>query len=230
MNTDIISPHFNDLGPRANFAYSPFADKKTVIRGGYDIFYSNAYSAVNSAQAVDNAIGYTPFFYWSGSSNPTQCANYSGQCVSWNLDSTTSNKAALTNPPFTTVFPAENRDPSYTQPIGIQSTPVHDPMVQNWTLVVQRELTSNTVLTVGYVGSHGTHLVGGLWAPYNFVPTADKLQYRTACDQRCSSNHRLLFRPNGTKSCGGLGFRFPEPVDACGSLPLLWPGRPSKFI
>ena len=40
MNSDVFSPNWHDFGPRINFSWSPFSDRKTVIRGGYDIFYN----------------------------------------------------------------------------------------------------------------------------------------------------------------------------------------------
>ncbi|HKG47944.1 MAG TPA: hypothetical protein VKB02_14510, partial [Pyrinomonadaceae bacterium] len=35
-----------------------------------------------------------------------------------------------------------------------------DPYMQHWSLDIQRQLDSNTVITVGYFGSKGTHLIG----------------------------------------------------------------------
>jgi hypothetical protein len=35
------------------------------------------------------------------------------------------------------------------------------PYMQHWSLDVQRQLTSKTVVTVGYYGSKGTNLIGG---------------------------------------------------------------------
>jgi hypothetical protein len=179
MNSDIDPPNWNDFGPRINFAWSPFADRKTVIRGGYDVFYSNAYAVVNSPQVVENAMGWAPSNYWWGSINPTQCAPFTGQCVAWSLDDTTTDKGAMTTPPYSPVFSAQQRDPLYTQSIGgFIPKPAHDPMVQTWTLEVQRELPGNFALTVGYVGSHGTHLVGDMWHNYTYIHTADRLKYR----------------------------------------------------
>src|SRR5262245_32723743 len=36
----------------------------------------------------------------------------------------------------------------------------HTPYMQHWSLDMQRKLTESTILTVGYVGSKGTHLIG----------------------------------------------------------------------
>src|ERR1019366_1673990 len=61
----------------------------------------------------------------------------------------------------------------------------HDPMVQMWDLEVQRELPGSLTITVGYTGTHGTHLEGDHFRRENYVPTAkiEKLQesfYSTA--------------------------------------------------
>jgi hypothetical protein len=50
-------------------------------------------------------------------------------------------------------------------------------MVQTWTLEIQRELPGNFALTVGYVGSRGSHLVGNMWANMDTVHTADRVKY-----------------------------------------------------
>jgi len=46
------------------------------------------------------------------------------------------------------------------------------------TLEVQRELPANIMLSVGYVGNHGTHLLGELFRSFNYVHTADVLKYK----------------------------------------------------
>jgi hypothetical protein len=61
--------------------------------------------------------------------------------------------------------------------------PAHDPMVTTWTLEVQRELPGNLALTVGYVGSHGTHLAGNMWHSWDYVSTANKLLYKNSVNQ-----------------------------------------------
>ncbi|PYT30053.1 MAG: hypothetical protein DMG58_15150, partial [Acidobacteria bacterium] len=178
MNSDIVPPNFNDWGPRVNFSWAPFNNRKTVIRGGYDVFYSNAYAAQNSAQAVENGVGYAYDNIWQGSINPSQCAPLTGQCVAWSLGDTSSVKGDLTIPVVTGTFPAQQKEPLYATYMNSVFKPAHDPMVQSWTLEVQRELPGNFAVTIGYVGTHGTHLVGDMWHNYNYVSTANRLQYR----------------------------------------------------
>ena len=72
------------------------------------------------------------------------------------------------NPPFSSIPtffdpPFNNPSSGVTAPLTPKSLgyldPVYDiPMVQSWSLGVQRALSSNTLLSVAYVGSRGTHL------------------------------------------------------------------------
>ena len=180
--SDIAPPNWGNIAPRFNFAWA--VNSKTVVRGGYDVFYSNAFAGVNSpGQSAANAPGWNQEYDWQGSYYPGQCAPFSGQCVAFPLSDTTTDKAGLTTPPMPSTFPGANRDPL----IGIGllqffTPPAHDPMVQSWNLQVQRELPGNMMVSVGYVGSHGTHLVGEQFRQFNYVHTADRLKYRTAID------------------------------------------------
>jgi hypothetical protein len=51
-------------------------------------------------------------------------------------------------------------------------------VVQTWNFEIERELPGNMMIDIGYVGSHGTHLVGEAFQQFNFVPTSDKLKYQ----------------------------------------------------
>ncbi|HXI39280.1 MAG TPA: carboxypeptidase-like regulatory domain-containing protein [Bryobacteraceae bacterium] len=181
---DIAPAKKNNIEPRVNFSWSPFHDRKTVIRGGYNIFSSNAFASINSpGQSAANAPGWNQEYDWNGSFYPNQCAKFSGQCVVFPLSDTSVDKRTLTTPPYPSTFPGANRDPL----IGIGllqffTPPAHDPMVQTWGLEVQRELPGNMLVSVGYVGNHGTHLVGEPFRQFNFVHTADRIKYRTAID------------------------------------------------
>ncbi len=179
-NSDLFPPNWTDFGPRLNFSWTPFADRKTVVRGSYDVFYSNAFESNNSMQSAPNGIGWAYDNYWQRSFNPNQCPDFSGQCLAWPLSDTTLDKGAVAVPPVTGTFPAQQRSQIYATYNNSLFKPAHDPMVQTWGLEVQRELPGNFALSIGYVGTHGTHLTGDTWRNYSLVPTAARLKYRNS--------------------------------------------------
>jgi hypothetical protein len=170
----------NDFAPRINFSWSPFSDRKTIIRGGYDIIYTNAFDSINApGQSSNNMVGWAEANIWDRSFYP-QCGGVAGECVAWPLSDTTTDKATLTTPPFTAQFPALSRTPQLgVSHVEFIDPPSHDPMVENWGLEVQRELPGNMLVSVGYVGTHGTHLMGESFRQYNYIHTADRIKYKT---------------------------------------------------
>jgi hypothetical protein len=63
---------------------------------------------------------------------------------------------AVKNIPFSTIAPTASYTNAKVVPSGVQPD-LQTPTVEAWSLKVQRQLWSNTILGVGYVGSHGYH-------------------------------------------------------------------------
>jgi hypothetical protein len=139
---------YHGVGPRIGFAYRLF--NKTVIRGGYGIFYST----VSSGAAGTGPIGYqgydqtTPWYPL----NPSDGATPYGR---------------LSNPfPTGVILPPGSskglmNDVGYGAQGPIKSIDTTNPYEQSWTFGIQRELPSNTLLDVSYIGKKGTHLYFG---------------------------------------------------------------------
>jgi hypothetical protein len=111
---------------------------KTVIRGGYGIFYDSA-----EGREIDNSGDIYPYSI-RNALNPT----------------TNATAPKLTNnmfPAYSTLgpFPAS----TLTFLAVIESDNPLNPYVQSWTLGVQRELANNTTLDVNYIGTHAIHLL-----------------------------------------------------------------------
>ncbi len=123
--------NYKDFEPRFGFSYQPFSSSKTVVRGGYGIFYNApALNNVNSGPQQSNA----PFV--------------SAQTFNASI----ANPISLSNP-----FPTNNAVAG-TLTLSAISRYLPDAQIQQWNLNVQQELRRSLVLEVGYQGSKGTHL------------------------------------------------------------------------
>jgi hypothetical protein len=124
-NAYASNPSWTNWQPRIGFAYSPFSDNKTSIRGAYGIYDD----VVTERQIV---LGYdsNPPYFWADQNDPA---------------------------PFPGGFTSSIAPPVPSQPQALAYKGVATPYLQEYNLNVQRQLTRNSVLTVGYVGSKGTH-------------------------------------------------------------------------
>jgi Carboxypeptidase regulatory-like domain/TonB-dependent Receptor Plug Domain len=133
LSTNLVKTDYNNFAPRVGFAWTPFKDRRTVLRGGYGIFYTG--------------ILLNPF------RNNLQNTFPYAQTETYTHNSTDPSLVTLSNP-----FPAQLRvGGGTTTSTGIE---VNDPTgyLQSWNLTIERDLGSGMSLEIGYAGSKGTKL------------------------------------------------------------------------
>jgi hypothetical protein len=147
----------NNWAPRVGFAYDLFGDQKTVVRGGYGIYYQRT-----SNQPLLQTSGGLPF-----------AEDFSPQ----RLSVTTANPFPSSRPQSDFPLTTDRRVPALTA-VNASGSPVfgttgvfsgflfypsrdfHSPYAQQWNLTTQREVAKNWVAEVGYVGTRGVGLIG----------------------------------------------------------------------
>jgi len=141
----IIDQRYTNFAPRVGFAYDVYNNGKTVLRGGYGIFY------FLDRGGIDNQLG--------------QQVPFGGSVTGQNAQNGSLNSTLATNPLPLPGYP--NFNPN-TPPAGINVFAVNrtekTPGVQQYDLQLQQQFGTRTVFTLGYVGNIATHLATG----YNY--------------------------------------------------------------
>jgi hypothetical protein len=126
------------FAPRLGFAFRPFGDDKTVIRGGAGAFFDSA-----EGREIDGAADIYPYV---SRGNYIQTL---GQANPKTTDQMFPNFAGLgAASPAANTFLAVSMSPE-----------PRNPYVMQWSFGIQRALSSNTTFEVSYIGNKGTHLL-----------------------------------------------------------------------
>lgn len=158
-----------DFAPRVGFAYNWRGQGKTVIRGGYGIYYS---------QVVDNSEANYAL------SGPTGVFNYTATPGQIGFPTSVADVPLPAFPtgavaPIRTIYIRPGRAAFYNQFFPVADLTGYpnallNPYSQQWTLGVERQIVKGWVLSVDYVGSHTVKIVRPLDVdpPASFVRTA----------------------------------------------------------
>ncbi|HZT70290.1 MAG TPA: carboxypeptidase regulatory-like domain-containing protein [Terriglobia bacterium] len=166
-----LSPtRYNNFGPRIGLAYSPKIDEgvlgkifggpgKSSIRAGYGVFFTAFEDATSFNEVGDAPFGY----FWSSPAPPLFTTPF--------IDRATGNNEGQR---FPVPFPPLNVSPSnpdrsinWAQFIPISSSPgfFHDnrlPYSEDYMFSFQRQLNSNSMFSLSYVGTQGHRLLADL--------------------------------------------------------------------
>jgi hypothetical protein len=141
----LVSPDYKNWSPRAGFAFDAFGDGKTVLRGGYGIYYAYTMAFADDFGGLGYKANTTT---WAAPGNNTQLPAFQFQ-----------------NGFPTPVVPPIGRGlgpaaflgsaVTYDEPWG------RTPYSQQFSFTVQRQLPKGFLLETAYSGNKGTHLRAG---------------------------------------------------------------------
>jgi len=185
----------HDFAPRVGFAYNLHGDGKTVIRGGFGIYYSQI---VDNSQANYALTGPTGVFNYTAA--PGQ-VGFPTSITAVPLPAFPAGAQA----PLRSLYirPGES---SYLNQFFPTSTLIGypsqllNPYSEQWTFGIARQIKTNWVLSVDYVGSHTLRInrPRDVDPPTSFIRTAQG-QTRTPQAANCTRPYWLWwYQQNGT--------------------------------
>ena len=148
---------FKRVAPRFGFAWQPEA--KTVVRGGFGLFYTNM-----------NGLNYRNAVISNGLASQQVEANSS-------YVSGAPNDPSSTYPVFPTVLQPTDSLFATSPDISLVSPQFRVPYIEQASLQIEREIFENTTLTLGTMWNHGVHLISGTAYDANLEPLQGTTTY-----------------------------------------------------
>src|SRR5208337_4760599 len=164
LGAPLYKPDRNNFAPRIGFSWDPYGTGKTVVRGGFGIFYNPQLTGAALSLAGNYQQGYSENFV----------NLLYGECT-----------PGFNQPPvpsYYVSYPLPNPLPVCTPPpapnVNALDPNIRDSYSMHWSFGVQQEIVRNTVLEVSYVANRGVKLPAGAayagqelnYSPFPFVP------------------------------------------------------------
>ena len=180
----------NNWGPRFGFAYRPFSDNKTVVRGGWGVYYSfwADWYGLRNIQ-FNPPWGTTSVFESAFPGNGAITAPYLPDIT-------------FTNPFPSTLVGGVSAHPS----LSVVDRNFVNQATQQWNLTLERQMAENWSVRASYVGSQTHHLMMPFGTNYNTPLTQDPNSTASFQDRRpfqpwSSINY---YTPSGTANFNQL--------------------------
>jgi hypothetical protein len=215
----------NDYGPRIGFAWRPYGNDKTVLRGGWGRF-------------IESPLGFSLVSGWAV--HASYVGVYSQQCAD------PCNDGNLPQLSLANAFPPATPG-SRTGTAGFYyAFPIHykDPSVQQWNLTVEQDLGHGLGARFSYVGSHGTNLE--TFVDLNQVPASTNAYDPTmvpyplwsviqSVENLATSNYNSgtieVSRHSGKNLTFDASYTFTRDIsDAAGATPTGFAGAGGNFL
>ena len=162
--TAMLNTDSNNIGPRVGFSYGIGKDQKTILRGGYGLYYGRTQNSSLFVSLFQNGVFQQTFRF-----TPSTCGAPAAPNLAF--------PQPTTAPSFTPIFgsqggptPKNNfnslQDFLTACPTAASSASVVDalspdfvnPLVHEYDLALERELPGKLSLSVSFVGARGLHL------------------------------------------------------------------------
>jgi len=152
----LVDNHNLNFAPRVGFAYDLYGDQKTILRGGFGMFYER-----NAGNEEYNMGANVPF-----------------------SNSSTTNFVYTANP-ATSYINGQNAGSAPPTPQGFTGVQKNLPIstVYQYNLGIQQQLQRSMVFTIGYVGNRAAHL--SQTVDINTLPYNDLADRKNVCGAPC---------------------------------------------